>query len=125
MVFYDFEFFCYFFWNFLAGVQYQRNAGLKFVSPFPGRSHTVLAKNNARKRFSNLIEIFCNFFRNFLIRVEYERNSGLNFFFLFLSLSHLCFDRNKAVMIFFNLLNCFAIFFGIFLPESTMNVIRN
>ena len=44
---------------------------------------SVLAKNNARKRF-----FFSFFFWNFLARIEYEGNSGLKFFSLFLGLSH-------------------------------------
>ena len=57
-----FEFFCYFFWNFLAGVAYERNSGLKFFSPFLGLSHPVLAKNNAGKRFFNFWNFFPIFF---------------------------------------------------------------
>ena len=76
-----FEIFCYFFFNFLAGVEYERNSGLKLFSPFLTQSHPVLAKNNAEKRFFKFFEFFCYFFRNFLARVENERNSGLKFFF--------------------------------------------
>ena len=46
-----------------------------------------MAKNNAGKRFFNLLN-FCYFFRNFLARVEYVRNSGPKFFSRFLGLSH-------------------------------------
>ena len=69
--------FSFFFKNFLARVEYERNSGLNFFSLFLGLSHLVSALNNARKRFFN----FLNFFGNFLARVEYERNSGLKFFF--------------------------------------------
>ena len=85
--FYFFEFFCYFFRNFLPRVDYERNSGLKFFSLFLGLSHPVLATNNDRKRFFNFL-IFFLFFWNFLARVEYERKSGLKFFSLFLSQSH-------------------------------------
>ena len=62
----------YFFRNFLARVQYERNSGL---------SHPVLAKNNAGKSFFNFLIFFFYFFWNFLSRIEYEQNSGLNFVF--------------------------------------------
>ena len=73
--------FCYFFWNFLAWAEYERNSGLKLFSHFLGLSHPVLAKNNAEKRFFNFLNFFAIFFRNFLARVEYQRNSGLKLFF--------------------------------------------
>ena len=50
-----FWFFFYFFWNFLAQVEYERNLGQKFYSLFLGLFQLVLAKNNARKRFSNFL----------------------------------------------------------------------
>ena len=74
------NFFAYFFWNFFSGVEYERNSGLKFFSPFLGLSHPVLAKNNARKRFFKFFEFFCYFFRNFPAGVQYKRNSGQNIF---------------------------------------------
>ena len=46
-----FNFFCSFFRNFLAGVQYERNSGLNFFSTFLGLSHPILAINNAGKWF--------------------------------------------------------------------------
>ena len=46
-----FEFFCYFFRNFLARVEYEWNSGLKFCSLFFGLSLPVLAKNNVGKSF--------------------------------------------------------------------------
>ena len=97
-----FEFFYYFFRNFLAGVEYERNKELKFFSPFLDLSHPVLVKNNAGKRFFFIIfEFFCYFFRNILARVKYERNSVLNFFSLFLNLSHPVLARNNAGKRFF------------------------
>ena len=68
---------------------------------------------------------FFYFFRNFLARFEYERNSGQNFFSLFLGLSHPVLAKNNAGKRFFNFFNFFAIFFGIFLPESSINGIRD
>ena len=57
-----FEFFCYFFRNFLARVEYEGNSGLNFFSHFLGLSHPVLAKNNAGKRFFNFWNFFPIFF---------------------------------------------------------------
>ena len=104
--------------NFRAGVQYERNSGLNFFSPFLGLSHPILAKNNAGKRF---FEFFCYFFRNFLAWVQYQRNSGLKYFSPFLGPSHPFLLGNNAEKRFFNF---FAISFGISLPESNMNGIR-
>ena len=86
----------FFFRNFLARVEDERNSGLKFFSRFLGLSHPVLAKNNAGKRFFSFFEFFCYFFRNFLSWVESDRNSGLKFFTLFLSLFQPVLDRNNA-----------------------------
>ena len=38
------------FLNFFAGVEYERNWGLKFFSPPLAQSHPVLAKNNADRK---------------------------------------------------------------------------
>ena len=107
-----FEFFCYFFCNFLARVGNERNSGQNFFSHFLGLSHPFLAKNNAGKRFFN----FSNFFRNCFARDEYERNSGQNFFSPFPGLSHPVMAKNNAGKRFLNFLNIFAIFFGTLLP---------
>ena len=125
--FFDFLiFFFYFFRNFLAQVEYERNSGLNFLSLSLSRtiSSPVLAKNNAIKWFFNF---FSYFFRNFLARVENEWNSGLNFFFFFVvfSLSHPVLAKNNAGKGFLNFLNFFAIFFGIFFPGPSMNGIRD
>ena len=109
--FYFFEFFCYFFRNFLPRVEYERNLGLKFFSLFLGLFHPVLSTNNAGKRFFNFL-IFFLFFWNFLARVEYERNSGLKFSSFFLSLSRPHLYWNSVGMMFFSFLNFLAIFFG-------------
>ena len=75
-----FDFFCYFFRNFLAQVEYEQNSGLKFFPLFLGLSHPVLARNNTRKRFFDFLNFFAIFFLNFLPRAQYERNLWLNFF---------------------------------------------
>ena len=57
-----FEFFCYFFRNFLPQVEYERNLGLNFFSFFHVLSHPVLAKKkNAEKSFL-IFWIFLLFF---------------------------------------------------------------
>jgi len=61
-----FEFFCEFFRNFLAWVEYVRNSGLKFFSLFLGLSHPVLAKNNTGKWFFNFLNFFAISFGIFL-----------------------------------------------------------
>ena len=81
------NFFAIFFQNFLAGVQYKRNSGLKFVSPTLSLSHPVLARNIAEKRFFDFFNIFA-IFSEFYCLVEYGLNSELKFFSPFLSLSH-------------------------------------
>ena len=45
-----FEFFGYFFRNFLSRVEYERNSGVKFCFHFFGLSHPVWAKNSGGKR---------------------------------------------------------------------------
>jgi len=69
--------------------------------------------------------LFLLFFSEFSPRIEYERNSGLKFFSLFFGLSHPVLAKNNAGKRFYNFLNLFTIFFGIFLPESSMNGIRD
>ena len=113
-----------FFRNFLSGVEYERNSGLKFFSPFLGLSDPVLDKNNAGKRFFKFFEFFCYYFRNFLPGVQYQRNSGLKLFSSFPGLSHPVLARNNVGKRFFNFFNFFTIFFGIFWPESSLNGIR-
>ena len=54
--------FCYFFLNFLARVDYERNSGLKFFSRFLGLSYPVLAENNTEKKFFNFLSFFAIFF---------------------------------------------------------------
>ena len=57
-----FNFFLYFFPNFLARVEYERNSGLKFFSLFLGLSHPILAKKNAEKGFLKFFSIFLGIF---------------------------------------------------------------
>ena len=83
-----------------------------------------MAKNIAGKRFFNFL-IFFLFLLKFLARFGYERNSGIKFFSRFLGLSRPVLAIKNAGKRFFNFLNFFAIFFGIFLPESSMNGIRD
>ena len=103
-------YFVFFFSEFLARFDYERNSGIKFFSRFLDLSHPVLAKNNAGKKFFNFFEFFCYFFRNFLSRVESDRNSGLKFFTLFLSLLQPVLDRNNAGINFFIVLLFFLEF---------------
>ena len=109
-----FKIFFYFFRNFLARVEYERNLGLKSFSVIFGLSHPILAKNNAGKRFFNFLIFFFYFFRNFHARVKYERNSGLKVFSRFLGLSHPVLAKKNAKKRFFSFLNFFAIFFSEF-----------
>ena len=80
-----FECFCYFLRNFLNGVEYERNSGLKFFFPFLGLYHPIFAKNNARKRFFNFFDFF-SFFLEFSCpdRVTTEFGAKI-FFFSFLA----------------------------------------
>ena len=69
--------FYYFFQNFLARVEYERNSGLNFFFLFLGLSHPVLAKNNAGKSF-------CNFFASFFgILLPRSRMNGSREIFFF------------------------------------------
>ena len=65
-VFEFFQIFCYFFQNFLARVENERNLRLKFFSIFFSLSHPVLAKNYAGKTFFNFLNFFAIFFGIFL-----------------------------------------------------------
>ena len=119
-------FFSYFFLNFLARIEYERNSGLKFVSLFLCLSHPILAKNNAEKCFFNFLNFLAIFFR---ISFHGSSMNGIqvwNFFFLFLGQSHPILAKNNDGKGFFNFLNFFAIlFFGIFLPGTSVNGIRD
>ena len=77
------NFFCYFFRNFLAWVEYERNSGRKFFSPFLDLSHPVLAWNNAGKRFFNFLNFIAIFFGIFLHWLSMNGIRVLNFFFSF------------------------------------------
>ena len=59
------EFFYYFFGNFIARVEYERNFGVKFYFLF-FRLSGVLAKNTVGKRFYNFLNFFAIFFEIFL-----------------------------------------------------------
>ena len=77
------KFFCYFFRNLLARVEYERNSGLKFFSRFLGLSHLVLAKNNAGMRFFNFLNFSATFFGIFLPGSSMNGIWDKNFFFSF------------------------------------------
>ena len=74
-------FFFYFFRNFLARVEYERNSGLNLFSLFLHLSHPILAKNNAGKEFFNFFDFFI-FFSEFScpVRVWTEFGSKIFFF---------------------------------------------
>ena len=56
------KFFAIFFQNFLAGVEYEWNSGLKFFSFSLGHSQTILDRNNAGIYFFNFFAIFFGIF---------------------------------------------------------------
>ena len=114
------NFFAIFFRNFLAGVQYLRNSGLKFF-PFPGLSHPILAKNNAGKRFFKFFEFFLLFFSEFSCRGPVSAEFGPKIFFSLSRPISSSFGEKYCLKEVFSFFNFFAIFFGIFLPGSSMN----
>ena len=134
MVFYFFEFFWYFFRNFLPRAGCEWNSVQFFFSLFFHLSHPVWAKNTAGKRFFNFLNFFCYFFGKFLPQAEYERNSGL-ILFLFLSFSAylilFCLgimpERGFLIfLLFFSKFSCwcsvwaeFGFFFSLFRPISS------
>ena len=73
-------FFFYFFWNFLARFEYERNSGENFFSLFLGLSHPILAKNNAGNRFFNFFNFFAIFFGIFFPRLSINGIRDKNFF---------------------------------------------
>jgi len=80
-----FKFFGYFFRNFFARVEYERNSGLKFFPLFLDLSHPVLAKNNTRKRFFNFFNFFTILFGIFLPWSSMNGTRDKNFFLRFLA----------------------------------------
>ena len=125
-VFWFFDFFFYFFRNFLTRVEYERNSGLNFFSLFLGLYHPPFWLKGMPERGFSIFWIFLPFFfRNFHARVEYERNSWLRFLFVFLGLSHPVLAIKNTGKGFFGFLIFFSIFFAIFLPWSSMNGIRD
>ena len=73
------NFFAIFFQNFLARVEFERNAGLKFIFLFIGLSHSFLARNNAGMRF---FEFFTILFLQFSSQGRLWTEFGAKFFFL-------------------------------------------
>ena len=80
-VFYNFEFFCYFFRNFLNRVEYERNSGLKFFFLVLGLSHPVLDRNIVGKGFFFIFLFFLLFFLEFSCRGRVCTEFGTKFFF--------------------------------------------
>ena len=78
-----FEFFCYFFLNFLARVEYERNSGVKFCFHFFGLSHPVFTKNNVGNRFYNFLNFLTIFFGIFLLGSSMNGILEKNFVFTF------------------------------------------
>ena len=74
------KFFAIFFQKFLAGVEYERNSGLKFFSFFLGHSQTILDRNNARIYFFNFLNFFAIFFGIFLPGSSMNGIRDKNFF---------------------------------------------
>ena len=74
-----FNFFCYFFHNLLARVEYERNSGIKYFSPFLDLSHPVFTKNNTRKRFFYFLNFLAIFFGIFLPWSSMNRIWDYNF----------------------------------------------
>ena len=119
-------FFYYFFWNFLARVEYERNSELKFCFLFLRPISSRFGYKYCWEEVLLFFEFFYYFLRNFLARVEYERNSGVKFFSLFLGLSHPVLAKYNIRMRFFKFFSIFfAIFFGIFLPWLSLNGFRD
>ena len=80
-VFFNFlSFLAFFFRNFLARVEYERNSGLKFFSLFHSLSHPILAKNNAGNSFFNFFNFLAISFGIFLLGLGKYRIRDLNFF---------------------------------------------
>ena len=123
MVFYSFEFFCYFVRNFLFRVEYERNSGLKFFPLFLGLFQPVFDRNNAGinfLKFLNFLLFFLEFSSSGWVWMEF----GTKIFFLFFGLSHPVLVKNNAGKWYFIFLNIFAIFVEILFPGRSMNEIR-
>ena len=75
------EFFCYFFRNFFAWVEYERNSRLNFFFHLFSLSHPVLVKNNAKKGFSKFLSFFAIFFSEFSSSGRVWTEFGTKFFF--------------------------------------------
>ena len=105
----------YFFRNFLAWVEYERNSGVKFYFPSFGLNPPVLAKNNAGKRFYNFSNFLDIFFGIFFPRSSMNGILESNFVFIFLAYLLGVLSKNNARKRFYNFLNFFTIFFRNFL----------
>ena len=111
-----FWFFFYFFRNFLARVEYERNSGLKFFPLFLRLSDPILARNNARKGFFNFL-IFFLFFSQFSCSSRVWTEFGSKIFFFSFSAYLISFwlkiISESGFLIFFK-------FLGIFLEFSCL-----
>jgi len=75
--------FNYFFPNFLARVEYERNSGLKFCAHFFGLPHPTFGKNNVGKRCYNFLNFFTIFFGIFFPGSSMNGIRDQNFVFTF------------------------------------------
>ena len=112
-----FEFLCYFFWNFLPRIGYERNSRLKFFFTFSANLIPVWIEIMPEWCFL-FSWTFLLFFLEFSSPgwVGTELGSKI-FFFLFLNLSNPGLDRNNVGMMVFNFLNFFFYFFCNFLAR--------
>ena len=110
-----FEFFFYFFHNFLVQVEFKRNSGLKFFFSFLANLIPFWLKIQLESSFLFLFifVFFFYFFGNILARGEYERNSGQKFFSRFHGQSLSVLAKNNSGKRFFNFL-IFLLFFSEF-----------
>ena len=107
-----------FFRNFLAGIEYERNLGLKCFSLFPGLSQPVLDRNNAGINIFNFLNFFFKFSWLGWVGTEFGFKILFHSFSVYLIPFWL---KTMPLRVFFNFLNFFAIFLGIFLPGSGWN----
>ena len=118
-------FFSYFFRNFLARAEYERNSGLKLFSLFLGQSHPVLPKYNTGKGFL-IFSIFLLFFSEFSspgrVWTEFRTKIFFHSFSIYLIPFWLKLMSKRDFFIFWFF---FSIFLRIFLPGPSMNGIRD
>ena len=123
-------FFFYFFRNFLARVEYERNSGVNFFFfffffTFSAYLISFWQKIMLENGFSIFNFLFSIFFRIFFPRLRMNGIRDKFFFPLCFLLYHPVFANNNAGKRFFNFLNFFAIFFAIFFPGWSLTGIRD